>query len=323
MKTLSLPLAILASALTFAAPAALAAWPERPITIVVPASPGGTTDIVARLLSEKLTAALGQQVIVENRAGAGGIIGSQLVARAKNDGYTLLMGNVGANSINYSLYKDLPYKASDFAPITQVILVPNVLVVNAASPFKTVAELIAAAKKDQKSTTVGSSGTGQSPHMSAEMFKQRAGIDATHIPYKGAGPAVAALLGDQFTFMIDNLPSSLGSIQAGKFRALAVTSEKRSSVLPDVPTMAEAGVSNMVVTAWFGLFAPAGTDPAIVTKIQQATNEIVGKGEVADRFRALGGEPGSGSPKAYTEFVNGEIASWKKIVETAGLKQEL
>lgn len=281
MKSLSLPLAVIACALTVAAPSAQAAWPERPITIVVPAAPGGTTDIVARLLSQKLTASLGQQVIIENRAGAGGIIGTQVVARAKNDGYTLLMGNVGANSINYSLYKDLPYKPSDLAPVTQVILVPNVLVVNADSPFKTVAELIAAGKKDPKSITVGSSGTGQSPHMSAEMFKQRAGIDATHIPYKGAGPAVAALLGSQFTFMIDNLPSSLGSIQSGKFRALAVTSAKRSAVLPDVPTMTEAGVPNMVVTAWFGLFAPAGTDPAIVKMVQEATNEVVAQSELA------------------------------------------
>jgi len=322
MKTLKLPLA-LACALTIVAPGAMAAWPERPITIVVPAAPGGTTDIVSRLVSEKLTAALGQQVIVENRAGAGGIIGSQLVARAKNDGYTILMGNIGANAINYSLYKDLPYKASDFTPITQVVLVPNVLVVNASSPYKTVAELIAAIKKDPKNATVGSSGTGQSPHMSAEMFKQRADLDATHIPYKGAGPAVAALLGSQFTFMIDNLPSSLGSIQGGKFRALAVTSEKRSSVLPDVPTMAEAGVRDMVVTAWFGLFAPAGTDPAIVKKIQQATSEIIRKGEIADRFRALGGEPGGETPEEYAAFVDKERASWKQIVETAGLKQEL
>lgn len=313
----------LAAALTCMATSAMAAWPEKPITIVVPAAPGGTTDIVSRLISEKLTAALGQQVIVENRAGAGGIIGAQLVGRAKNDGYTLLMGNIGANAINYSLYKDLPYKASDFTPITQVIMVPNVLVVNAASPYKTAQELIDAVKKDPKSATVGSSGQGQSPHLSAEMFKQRAGLDATHVPYKGAGPAVAALLGNQFTFMIDNLPSSLGSIQAGKFRALAVTSEKRSSVLPDVPTMAEAGVKDMAVTAWFGLFAPAGTDPAIVQKIQQATSEIIRKGEIADRFRALGGEPGGDTPQEYAKFVDGERASWKEIVETAGLKQEL
>ncbi|MBJ7265083.1 MAG: tripartite tricarboxylate transporter substrate binding protein, partial [Burkholderiaceae bacterium] len=163
--------------------AAQAAWPERPVNIVVPAAPGGTTDIVARLLSEKLSGVLGQQVVVENRAGAGGIIGAQAVARAKNDGYTLLMGNIGPNAINYSLYKELPYKASDFAPITQVILVPNVLVVNASSPYKSAAELVAAMKKDPRVATVGSSGTGQSPHMSAEMFKQRAGIEAEHIPY--------------------------------------------------------------------------------------------------------------------------------------------
>ncbi len=303
--------------------AAQAAWPERPVNIVVPAAPGGTTDIVARLLSEKLSGVLGQQVVVENRAGAGGIIGAQAVARAKNDGYTLLMGNIGPNAINYSLYKELPYKASDFAPITQVILVPNVLVVNASSPYKSAAELVAAMKKDPRVATVGSSGTGQSPHMSAEMFKQRAGIEAEHIPYKGAGPAVAALLGNQFTFMIDNLPSSLGAIQGEKLRALAVTSDKRSSVLPNVPTMVEAGIDDMVVTAWFGLFAPAGTDAAIIDRVQQATSKIIREGDVAARFRALGGEPGGESPDAYKAFVNREQANWKTIVERAGLKQEL
>lgn len=303
--------------------AAQAAWPERPVTIVVPASPGGTTDIVARLLSERLSSVWGQQVVVENRAGAGGIIGAQAVARAKNDGYTLLMGNIGPNAINYSLYKDLPYKASDFAPITQVILVPNVLVVNASSPYKSAAELVAAMKQDPKLATVGSSGTGQSPHMSAEMFKQRAGVDAEHIPYKGAGPAVAALLGKQFTFMIDNLPSSLGAIQGEKLRALAVTSGKRSSVLPNVPTMAEAGIDDMVVTAWFGLFAPAGTDTAIIDRVQQATSKIIREGDVAARFRALGGEPGGETPQQYKAFVDREQADWKLIVERAGLKQEL
>ena len=303
--------------------AAQAAWPERPVTIVVPASPGCTTDIVARLLSERLSGVLGQQVVVENRAGAGGIIGAQAVARAKNDGYTLLMGNIGPNAINYSLYKELPYKASDFAPITQVILVPNVLVVNASSPYKNAAELVAEMKKDPKLATVGSSGTGQSPHMSSEMFKQRAGVEAEHIPYKGAGPAVAALLGNQFTFMIDNLPSSLGAIQGEKLRALAVTSGKRSSVLPNVPTMAEAGIDDMVVTAWFGLFAPAGTDSAIIDRVQQATSKIIREGDVAARFRALGGEPGGETPQAYKAFVDREQANWKVIIERAGLKQEL
>ncbi|CAM3988839.1 ABC transporter substrate-binding protein [Bordetella tumbae] len=297
-----------------------AAWPEHPITIIVPAAPGGTTDIVARLVGEKLSTALKQQVVIENRAGAGGIIGAQLVARAKNDGYTFLMGNIGPNAINYSLYKALPYKPTDFTPVTQVIMVPNILVVNAKSPYKTAADLIAAAKKEP--LTVGSSGTGQSPHMSAEMFKQRTGIEATHVPYKGAGPAVAALLGSQFTFMIDNLPSSLGSIQDGKFRALAVTSAKRSPVLPDVPTMEEAGVKDMVVTAWFGLFAPAGTDMNIVNQLQQATNKIIHDGPIAERFRALGGEPGGDTPKDYAAFVERERTQWKDIVQKAGLKQE-
>lgn len=228
-----------ASALSLAmAGPALAAWPERPITLIVPASPGGTTDIAARLIADKLAAKLGQQVIVENRAGAAGIIGAQTLARAKPDGYTVLMGNIGPNAINYALYKTLPYKPADFAPVTLVISVPNVLVVNEASPARSVADLQALAQRDPGKVSFGSSGSGQSPHLSAELFKQRAGIGGTHVPYKGAGPAVAALLGQQFTFMIDNLPSSMPYIQWGKLRALAVTSARRLAELPDVPTMA-------------------------------------------------------------------------------------
>ena len=256
-------LAASALAIALAGPAQ-AAWPERPITLIIPASPGGTTDIAARLIADKLAARLGQQVIVENRAGAAGIIGAQALARAKPDGYTLLMGNIGPNAINYALYRTLPYQAADFAPVTRVISVPNVLVVNAASPVRNVADLLADARREPGRISFGSSGSGQSPHLSAELFKQRAGIQGTHVPYKGAGPAVAALLGQQFTFMIDNLPSSMPYIQSGKLRALAVTSDQRLAELPDVPTMAEAGVKNMVVTAWFGLVAPAGTPRPII-----------------------------------------------------------
>ena len=310
-----------AMAIAIANPAQ-AAWPERPITLIIPAAPGGTTDISARLIADKLSAKLGQQVIVENRAGAAGIIGAQALARAKPDGYTLLMGNIGPNAINYALYKTLPYKPADFAPVTLVISVPNVLVVNEASPARSVADLLAQVRQDQSKVSFGSSGAGQSPHLSAEMFKQRAGIPGTHVAYKGAGPAVAALLGQQFTFMIDNLPSSMPYIQAGKLRALAVTSDKRLDELPNVPTMAEAGVKDMVVTAWFGLIAPAGTPQGAIDTLYAATRDVVRSPEISERFKAMGGQAGGNTPAEFAAFIDQERARWKTIVDAAGLVQE-
>lgn len=301
----------------------LAAWPEKPITVVVPAAPGGTSDIVARVLSEKLGAELGTTIVIENKAGAAGIIGTQAVARAAPDGYTIEMGNIGANAINYSLYKKLPYKPSDFAPITMTIANPNVLVVNAQSPYKTVKDLIDAIKKDPNGNfAFGSSGTGQSPHMSGEMFLQRAGIKVPHVPYKGAGPAVTALLGQQFTFMIDNLPSSMPFIKSGQLRALAITGSTRSTELPDVPTMAEAGIKDMVVQAWFGFLAPAGTPPEIINKIQLATKKVMATPEIQKRFKEMGGFAGGDTPAEFNAFINSQIADWKITVEAAKLSLE-
>jgi tripartite-type tricarboxylate transporter receptor subunit TctC len=313
-------LGLFALALT---PTSHAAWPDKPIKLIVPAAPGGTTDITARLLSEKIGAELGTTVVVENRAGAAGIIGTQALVQAPPDGYTIGFGNIGPNGINYSLYKKLPYKHTDFSPITLVISVPNVLVVNSKSPYKNVKELVDAMKNDPKGNyTFASSGTGQSPHMSAEMFAQRTGTNLTHVPFKGMGPAVAALLGGQVTFAIDNLPSSIGFIRSGQFRALAVTGAERSPQLPDVPTMAEAGIKDMVVTAWFGFVAPAGTPPAIVDKIQQATKKVLATPEIQKRFAEMGGVPGGGTPAEFGAFMDKERESWRKIVEAAKLQME-
>lgn len=313
---------VVGTALLAALPQAIAAWPEKPITIIVPAAPGGTTDIAARILAKKLTDSLGQSVIVDNRAGGGGIIGTQVLTRSVPDGYTIIMTNIGPAAINYSLYKKLPYKPTDFSPITLVISNANVLVVNASSPFKSVADLVGALKKEPKKYSIGSTGIGQSPHMSAEIFKQRAGVEAVIVPYKGAGPAVADLLAGQFTFMIDNLPSSMPHIQAGKLRALAVTSAQRVNELPDVPTMTEVGIGDMVVTAWFGLLAPAGTPQEVINKIYQASAVALKNPDVQARFKALGGMAGGNSPAEFAEFINAERQRWKLIVEAAGLSME-
>ncbi|AHG65151.1 Bug family tripartite tricarboxylate transporter substrate binding protein [Advenella mimigardefordensis] len=301
---------------------ASAAWPEKPVTIIVPAAPGGTTDIVARLVGEKMSKILGQTVVVENKAGAAGIIGSQALVRSKPDGYTLGMGNVGPNAINYSLYKTLPYKKEDFKPITLVISVPNVLVVNSETPVKSVSELVAYLAANEDRRTFGSSGKGQSPHLSAEMFLQRIKQTAQHVPYKGAGPAVSGLLGNQYTFMIDNLPSSLPSIQSGKFRALAVTGEQRSEQLPDVPTMKEAGIDNMVVNAWFGLVAPAGTPDDIVGQLQQAAKQALQSDDIIARFKSLGGTPGGNTPAAFATFINDQQHLWADTVHAANLQMQ-
>lgn len=293
-----------------------AQWPERAITLVVPAAAGGTTDIAARVLAEKMGKDLGAHIVVENKGGGGGSIGTAQVARAKPDGYTLLMGNIGPVAINFSLYKKLSYKAEDLRGITNVISVPNILVVHADSPVRNAQELIALAKT--KRLNVSTSGIGQSPHMSSEMFRQKAGIEVTLVPFPGAAPAVTALLGQQVDYMIDNLPSSMPHIQSGKFRALAITSGARSAQLPEVPTMAEVGVP-MQVTAWFGLLAPAATPDAIVNQVQQAAYQAMQTPEVQQKFAELGGIPGGETPAQYDAFIAKERQNWAQIVKTSGI----
>lgn len=297
-------------------------WPTKPLKILVPAAPGGTTDMISRIISDPVSKELGQTVIVENKAGAAGIIGTRYLVNSKPDGYTLIMGNIGPNAINYHLYDDLPYKKEDFIPITGILAVPNVLVVSEESPVENVKELVSYVQDNPDKQLFGSSGKGQSPHMSAELFMLRSGLSAEHVPFQGAGPAVAALLGNQFTFMIDNLPSSLPHIQSGKLKALAVTSSERTPFLPDVPTMEEAGIENMVVSAWFGLFAPANTPEAVINKIYLAVNKVLQDEDIKAKLSQLGGVVGGESPDEYASFVGEQQKLWAEIVESANLKQE-
>ena len=236
------------------------AYPSKPVTIVVPFAAGGTTDILARIVGQALTAELGQSVIVDNRAGAGGNIGGAMAAKAPADGYTLFMGTVGTHAINASLYKKMPFDPiKDFAPLTRVANVPNLLVANPAQPYKTVKELIAYAKANPGKVNFGSSGNGSSIHLSGELFKSLAKVDMVHVPYKGSAPAVTDLLGNQIGIMFDNMPSAIQHVRSGKLVPIVVTTAKRSPELPNVPSIAEAGVPGYEATLWFGMFAPAGT----------------------------------------------------------------
>ncbi|WP_239644917.1 tripartite tricarboxylate transporter substrate binding protein, partial [Comamonas sp. B-9] len=251
-------------------PAAFAAeaFPNKPITMVVPFVAGGTTDILARIVGQSLGEELGQPVIIDNRAGAGGNIGGQFAARAPADGYTIFMGTVGTHAINEWLYKKMPFNPNkDFVPLTRVANVPNLLVANPAQPFKNVKELISYAQAHPGQVNFGSSGSGSSIHLSGELFKMMAKVDMIHIPYKGSAPAVTDLLGNQIAIMFDNMPSAIQHVRSGKLRPLAVTTAKRSPELPDVPTVAEAGVPGYEATSWFGLFAPTKTPADVQAKL--------------------------------------------------------
>jgi tripartite-type tricarboxylate transporter receptor subunit TctC len=298
-------------------------YPSKPVRIVVPFPAGGTTDILARAVAQKLSETWGQQVIVDNRPGAGGNIGAELVARAAPDGYTLLMGTVGTHAINPGLYAKMPYDhVKDFAPVILVAGVPNVLVVNPSVPVGSVPELIAYAKANPGKLNFASSGSGTSIHLSGELFKTMTGVQMTHIPYKGSSPALADLIGGQVQLMFDNLPSSIGFIRAGKLRALAVTSATRSSALPDTPTVAEAGVPGFEASSWFGLLAPAGTPPDIVAKIDGEVAKWLASPEAREKLAAQGANAAGGSPQDFARHIQAETAKWAKVVKESGAKVE-
>jgi tripartite-type tricarboxylate transporter receptor subunit TctC len=315
----TLVLSLPAAALAAWAPRAVQAqaFPSKPITLIVPFPAGGTTDILARIVGEAMGKDLGQAVVIDNRGGAGGNIGTQQAARAAPDGHTLLMGTVGTHAINASLYKKLPFDpVKDFAPLSRVAMVPNLLVAHPSRPYKTVQELIAHAKANK--VNYASSGNGTSIHLSGELFKSLAKVDMVHVPYKGSAPAVNDLLGGQVDIMFDNMPSALPHVKAGKLRALAVTTSKRSAELPDVPTIAEAGVPGYEATSWFGLFAPAGTPAPVLDKLSASLAKVLKDPEVTRKIAEQGGEPHAEKPQEFAAFIQKETAKWAQVVKASG-----
>ena len=299
------------------------AYPTKPIRLVVPFPPAGTTDILARAIAQRWTETLGQSVVVDNRPGAGGNIGADLVAKAAPDGYTLLMGTVGTHAINPSLYGKLPYDhVKDFTPVVLVAGVPNVLVVNPALPVQNVQELIAYAKANPAKLNFASSGSGTSIHLAGELFKVMTGVQMTHVPYKGSAPALQDLLGGQAQLMFDNLPSSLAPIRAGKLRALAVTSATRAPALSDVPTVAEAGVPGFEASSWFGVLAPAGTPAAIVTRLNAEAVKWLATPDAKEKMLANGANAVGGSPEDFAAFIQAETVKWAKVVKESGARVE-
>jgi tripartite-type tricarboxylate transporter receptor subunit TctC len=299
-----------------------ASYPSRPITIVVGFAPGGPTDIIARLVASKLSQALGQPVIVDNKPGAGSNIATEQVVRAAPDGYTLLVETI-ANATNMSVYKNLKYDTQrDLVPIVQFMAAPSVLVVNAKVPATNLKELVALAKSQPGQLNYASTGVGGSPHLAGEMLKYRAGIDIVHIPYKGAGPALNDLLAGNVSMGFMTALGLPQHLQGGKLRAIAIASQRRSPELPDVPTMAEAGLPNFLVLSWNGLAAPAKTPRVIVDKLNREVNRILAQPDVKKQLESLGGEPVGGTQEEFARFIASEIQSWGAVVKSAGLTLE-
>ena len=330
MKPLSFQrlIAVLACVVTTAGSAlavsahAQTAYPTKTVRIIVGFSAGGSTDVVARLLAKELTEDLGQSFVVENKPGAGSNIATESVIRAPADGYTLLMMAV-TNAINQTLYPNLKFDVTkELSPIALGAKVPNVLVINNAVPVKTVRELIVYAEKNPGTLNFASSGAGTSIHMTGELFKLQTKLDIAHIPYKGSSPALTDLVGGQVQLMFDNMPSAWPLVQAGKLRALAVTSPKRSPVAPELPTMAESGFIGFDVSSWFGLAAPTGTPTDIITKLNASVNKALGKAEVQKRLTDLGAITQPMSVAEFDQFVKSETASWAKVVKAAGVKAD-
>ncbi len=313
-----------AAALIAAAAATLAtaqSYPTKPIKFIVPFPPAGSTDLSARAVAGKLGERIGQPVIIENRPGAGGNIGTDVVAKSQPDGYTLIVGTVGTHGINPSLYSKMPYDhVKDFAPVILLSKTPNVLVVNPSLPVNSVADVIKLAKSKPNELTFASSGSGTSIHLSGELFKTMAGVQMTHIPYKGSGPMLIDLISGQVNMAFDNLSASMQHIKAGKLKALATTGTQRPPNLPDVPTIAEAGLAGYDSTSWNAIFAPAGTPPAVIDRLNREIRAILESPDTRKFFTEQGAEAGGGTPAELAEFVRAETAKWQKVVKDSGAK---
>ena len=308
----------------FAASAALAqTYPNKPIRVIIAQAPGSATDVISRVVGNRLQESLGQPVVIEARPGAGGAVGTEAAARSTADGYTLFMANNSTHGSNPALYPKLPYDAvNDFAPITLVAAVPYVLVVDPSLPVNSVEQLIALAKSKPGKMNYASAGNGSTHHFCGELLKSMAGIDLVHVPYKGSPPAIAGLLGGEVSLMFANLTDIGGQLKSGKVKALAVTVGKRASLIPEVPTLSEAGLPGFEIGSWFGLLAPAGTPAPIVSRLNAETVKVLGRSDVQSTLGAQGLELVPGSPEQFTAHIKSEIAKFTRIAKAAGIKAE-
>jgi len=315
--------AVLAAAMLPAAALAQAGYPNKPVTFVVPFPAGGGTDIAARLVATRLTAKWGQSVVVENKAGAAGIVGADAVAKARPDGYTLLIGNVGTQSINPSLYAKLPYNPDTaFAPVSLICELPFVLMATPSFPAKNPKELVAMAKAEPNKVSFASSGSGGSPHLTAEIFQQATGVKMMHVPYKGGGPAMTDLMAGHVNLLFASILEGSGHIKAGKLKALAVSSAARSPALPDVPTLAESGITGAESGSWVALLAPAGTPQALVDKIAADVKDVVANPEVRTQLVSQGGTPQSTTPAQLQTLIEADKVRYGKVIRDKGVKVE-
>ncbi|MFC3124195.1 Bug family tripartite tricarboxylate transporter substrate binding protein [Pseudoroseomonas globiformis] len=319
-------LGLAVAGLPLSAQAATETWPSRPIRMIIPFPPGGTTDLMGRLLAERLSARLGQPVVVENRGGAGGNIGADAVAKSPPDGYTLVMCSIGTAAINYAAYgADMPYKPQDLAAIGLAVRVPNLVLASRDSGITDFAGLLAAARRSPGRLNYGTSGIGGSPHACMELLKVRAGIDITHVPFRGSGPMLTELVAGRIQTAMDNIPSALNFVRDGQIRALAVTSRERVPLLRDVPTLVEAGIADFDATAWFGLQAPAATPAPVILRLGAAVDEVVSSEEWARQIGAFAAQPpgltarGGSSPEAFADFIAAEITRWAEVARAGNI----
>lgn len=309
-----------AAAMVLGSPAAAQAYPSKPVRMIVPFTAGGPTDILARMMAQKMTESWGQSVLVDNRGGGGGLIGGEAAAKSPPDGYTIFMGNNGTLTIHPNLYKKLPYDAvKDFAPISLLASAPFILLAHPSLPAKSVKELIALARARPGQLNFGSAGTGVTTHLAGEMLKLMANIDIVHIPYKGAGPALTDLMGGQIELGFNNMLSALPHVRSGRLRALAVTSQTRSRVLPQLPTIAESGLPNYEAGAWYAVLAPARTPAAVLTRLHSEFVKVLQQPKVQERMASDGAAIIGSTPQALARTIEADIARWEKVIQRTGL----